>query len=57
MNVNVSIANEGEMSISRDIVSKWEPKNIIKLSDTTFFSVGGVTFGMKTLDFKEIFNK
>jgi len=53
--VRVGVANEGEVTIPVDVVEKWEPKKITYISDTVFFSVEGVFYSMKTLDFKQIF--
>ena len=54
--VKVAIANEGEINLDIEIVSKWEPKDMHYFSDTVFFKNGDVYFSMKRVDFKRIFN-
>jgi len=55
--VRVGFANDGEQSLEIDVVSKWEPTNMIYIGDTTFFKVDGCYFSMKTVNFNEIYNK
>ena len=55
--VKVGIANNGEQVMEIKIVEKWEPTKITYISDTVFFKFEGKYYSMKTIDFKNIFNK
>ena len=55
--VLVGIANEGEQRFEIEIVEKWEPKNITYVGDTVFFKHDNSYFSMKSMDFRNIFNK
>lgn len=55
--VDVGIANEGILSISVDVVRKWEPKNITYFSDVVYFKAEDGYYSMKRSDFINIYNK
>lgn len=54
--IKVGIANEGEMNIAVEVVSKWNPEKMSYVGSSVFFSVGGTFFSMDRQDFKTIFN-
>jgi hypothetical protein len=54
--VFVGVPNEGKISLSLELVKKWEPKKINKIGDTVFFSVNDMYFSMEIIKFNEIFN-
>ena len=54
--IKVGIANEGEMSISVEVISKWKPEKMSYVGSSVFFSVDGTFFSMDRQDFKTIFN-
>ena len=54
--VLVGLPNEGLISLSLDLVKKWEPKKINKIGDTVFFNINGMYLSMETIKFNEIFN-
>jgi len=54
--IKVGIANEGEMDISVEVVSKWKPEKMSYVGGSVFFSVDGTFFSMNRVDFKTIFN-
>ena len=54
--IKVGIANEGEMDISVEVVSKWKPEKMSYVGSSVFFSVDGTFFSMNRVDFKTIFN-
>ena len=49
--MGMKVTNELEL----DVVSKWEPKNINRVSEHVFFSVDGKYVSMKTTDYNKIF--
>lgn len=53
--VQVAFANEQPQNLDVEIVSKWEPKNINRVSGHVFFSVDGTYVSMKSADFIKIF--
>ena len=53
--VLVAIANEGEQSMSIDVISKWDPDKMSFFGDTVFFKVDDTFFSMKKTDFCNIF--
>lgn len=55
--VAVGVANEKETNMEIDVVSLWEPKNIIYSSQTVFFKCDDKYYSMNLIDFKRIFNK
>ena len=54
--IKVGIANEGEMNISIEVISKWKPEKMSYVGGSVFFSVDGTFFSMDRQDFKTIFN-
>jgi hypothetical protein len=56
-NVLVGVANEGEISLSVDVLKNWEVSKVSYFSDVVYFKSGDNYYSMKRNDFKEIFNK
>lgn len=55
--IRVGVANEGEINVSIDVVSNWNPEKISYTGSLVFFSVDGTFFSMNRQEFKNIFNK
>lgn len=53
--VSVAFANEQPQNLSVEDVSKWEPKNVSRMSGHVYFSVDGKYVSMKTDDYTKIF--
>ena len=53
--VRVAVANESPQQLDIDVVSKWEPKNITRVSGHVFFSIDGKYMSMKITDYNKIF--
>lgn len=54
-NVLVNVPNEGETSISREIVSKWQPTDKTRIGETVFFCVDGMFLSMSATEFDNVF--
>lgn len=53
--VQVAFANEQPEHMDVETVSKWEPKNVKRVSSTVFFSIEGQYASMKNADYTKIF--
>ncbi len=55
--IKIGVANEGETNMEIEILKSWIPKNISYVRDITFFKYEDKYYSIKTIDFKQIFNK
>lgn len=53
--VTIGVANEGQINVSTDTMSNWQPKKVSYLGTSVFFQVDDVFYSMERKDFEEIF--
>lgn len=53
--IKIGVANEGELSLSVNVLKEWKPTNVTQFSDTVFFKVDDKYYSMKAIDFRKLY--